>query len=323
MTDLQREAVRRNPNVMIFHMMLMHGESNDDDDQERQYASLGEEWDTLHDSIPAMKYTRIVTAEEVRPGEYLFMCSCGFDFRYQGTCRHISLLLLHASNGECAGCEIGNIALRNTAAFAACRDAKLIQRSPGDWKGVHCSHVTEESLLNCPQNGRCDDRDDDHDDQDDGHDDDHGARSSARQVAKKTEWRQRRDARMTLIQDHYYRLQTKLKSCGEAEFFELAEKVDGHILAAWRELSDVQDVPQSTVANRYPSDPKRGQRPKTPPSKRAAAPPPKRPAATGGSAAVRTTPASHTAASPRHVVIVLSDSDDERELRNGGASSSD
>ena len=147
MTDLQREAVLRNPNVMIFHMILMHGESNDDDEQ-RQYASLGEEWNTLHDSIPAMKYTRIVTAEEVRPGEFLFMCSCGFDFRYQGTCRHISLLLLHASHGECAGCEIGNIALRNTAAFAACRDAKLIQRSPCDWKGIHCGHVTEECTLN-------------------------------------------------------------------------------------------------------------------------------------------------------------------------------
>ena len=127
---------------------------------------------------------------------------------------------------------------------------------------------------------------------------------------------------MTLIQDHYYRLQAKLKSCGEAEFFERAEKVDGHILAAFKELSDVQDVPQSTVANRYPSDPKRGQRPKTPPPKRAT-PPPKRQAAIGGSAMVPTTPASHTAANPRHVVIVLSDSDDERELRNGGASSSD
>jgi hypothetical protein len=93
-----------------------------------------------------MKYTRIITAEEVRPGEFLFVCSCGFDFRYQGTCRHLSLLLLHASNGECAGCEIGNIALRNTAAFAACRDDKLIKRTPCDWKGILCG-MTAVTLL--------------------------------------------------------------------------------------------------------------------------------------------------------------------------------
>ncbi len=57
----------------------------------------------LHDSIPRMKYTRIITAEKQTDGKFLFMCSCGFDFRYQGTCKHISMLLLHASDGECGG----------------------------------------------------------------------------------------------------------------------------------------------------------------------------------------------------------------------------
>ena len=144
MTSIQKEAIRRTPNVMIFHMILRRGDCND---QEQQYESLGQEWDEVHNSIPTTKYTRIITAEEVRPGEFLFVCSCGFDFRYQGTCRHISLLILHASNMICAGCEIGNIALRNTAAFAACRDEKVIRRAPGDWKGIHCAHVTEIALA--------------------------------------------------------------------------------------------------------------------------------------------------------------------------------
>ena len=235
-------------------------------------------------------------------------------------------MLLHASDGQCAGCEIENIALRNTAAYAACRHDKLPQ--VGVWAGVCCGHVTEDSLRNCPC--PCDEDDGAGDEGgDDQHEDQQ--RTRARKTAHHTEWTQRRDAKLTEIQDHFYRLKAKLASsaalCKDSkdkeDFFERAEKVDSHILAAFQELNDVPDLPQSTVANRFRSDPKRGQRPKTPPTKRADAPPQKRPAANGGSAAVPTTPASHTAASPRHVVIVLSDSDDERELRNGGASSSD
>ncbi len=112
-------------------MILRRGDCNN---REQWYETLGQEWDEVHDHICATKYTRITTAEEVRPGEFLFVCSCGFDFRYQGTCRHISLLILHASNMICAGCEIGKIALRNTAAFAACRDENLILHSPCEWK---------------------------------------------------------------------------------------------------------------------------------------------------------------------------------------------
>ncbi len=82
------------------------------------------------------------------------------------------------------------------------------------------------------------------------------------------------------------------------------------------------DLAQSTVANRYRDDRKRGQRPKTPQKKRAKA-------GGGGSAAVRvsTTPASHTSQPVRYAVIDISDSDElqeyEQELRNDGASSSD
>jgi hypothetical protein len=308
MTSIQREAVDRNSNVLIFHMILRRGDDQEQLQQQAQYASLGEEWDTLHESIPTMKYTRIITAEEVRPGEFLVMCSCGFDFRYQGTCRHISLLLLHASNNECAGCEIGNIALRNTAAFAACRDAKLIQRSPRDWKGILCGHVTEESLCNCPSEGPCDDRDDNQDFQDD--QDDHDQRMSRRNIEKTAKWKEMRDAEVTKIQDHFYRVKAKLLSCDKEEFFERAPKVDAHILAAFRELEDVQDRPQSTVAHRYNGDPKRRQRPKTPPTKRTATP--QRPAATGGG---------------RYALIHISDSEEleefVEEIRDGGGSSSD
>ena len=264
-----------------------------------------------------MKYTRIVTAEEVTPGEFLFVCSCGFDFRYQGTCRHLSLLLLHASNGECAGYEIGNIALRNTAAFAACRDEKLIKRTPCDWKGILCGHVTEESLRNCPCNDGDDNQDgqDDHDDHDDRHV--HEQRTSQRKISETAKWKETRDAEVTKIQDHFYRVKAKLLSCDKEEFFERAPKVDAHILAAFRELEDVQDMPQSTVAHRYRDDPKRRQRPKTPPPKRTATPR-QLPAATGGGPA--SPPPKRTT---MYTVIHISDSEEMEELLCGGASSSD
>jgi hypothetical protein len=35
------------------------------------------------------------------------MCSPGFDFRYQGTCKHISMLRLHASDRQCAVLQHG------------------------------------------------------------------------------------------------------------------------------------------------------------------------------------------------------------------------
>jgi hypothetical protein len=146
MTNLQQRAVNGRNNVLVFHMTMWRGDT--EEDVSKKYTSLGEEWDDLHSSIPTMKYTRIITAEEISPGKFVFMCSCGFDFRYQGTCRHISLLLLHASDGQCAGCEIENIALRNTAAYAACRHDQLPQ--VGVWAGVCCGRVTEDSLRNCP-----------------------------------------------------------------------------------------------------------------------------------------------------------------------------
>ena len=112
-------------------------------------------------------------------------------------------------------------------------------------------------------------------------------------------------------------------------FFERAPKVDAHILAAFRELEDVPDRAQSTVANRYPDDPKRRQRPKTPPLKRTGAAP-KRPAAAGGghSASHAIIQISDTGAGaapkrPAYTIIQISDSEDENEIRNGGASSSD
>ena len=76
-----------------------------------------------------------------------------------------------------------------------------------------------------------------------------------------------RDAELQKIQDHYYRVKAKLLSCDKEEFFERARKVDTHILAAFQEVNDVQDAPQSTVAHRYRDDPKRRQRaPTLPPS---------------------------------------------------------
>jgi hypothetical protein len=57
-----------------------------------------------------------------------------------------------------------NIALRNTAAFAACRDETMIHRGAFDWKGIVCGHVTEESLNACPCPIDEQDGESDHDD---------------------------------------------------------------------------------------------------------------------------------------------------------------
>jgi hypothetical protein len=240
------------------------------------------------------------------------------------------MILLHASGNSCAGCERENIALRNTAAFAACNDPSLISRTEHDWKGIMCSHVTEDSLKNCPSGDV--DNDSDHGDQDGG--DDQGARAapkrrSSRQIEEDARWKQHRDDEMTRIQDHFYRLKSKLLSCTREQFPDRAARVDAHIVAAFRELADVQDVPQSTIAARFQDDPKRTQRPKTPPSKRAATPAggsartsTSAPAG-GGAARVSAPPASHTSVSVRNVVYVFSDSDDVRELLEGGASSSE
>jgi ferric-dicitrate binding protein FerR (iron transport regulator) len=128
-----------------------------------------------------------------------------------------------------------------------------------------------------------------------------------------------RDAELQKIQDHYYRVKSKLLSCDKEEFFERARKVDTHILAAFQEVNDVQDAPQSTVAHRYRDDPKRRQRAPTPSLKRQAA--------GGGCSATstRTTPAA--AGKTSYAVIHISDSDElevfEEENRGGGAPSSD
>jgi hypothetical protein len=118
-----------------------------------------------------------------------------------------------------------------------------------------------------------------------------------------------RDAELTKIQDHFYRVKAKLLSCDKEQFLERAQMVDRHILTAFQELEDVQDRAQSTVAHRYPDDPRRRQR-KTPPPKRTGAAPKRPAAAAGGNSA-------------SHVIIQISESEDLDELRNGGASSSD
>ena len=217
-------------------------------------------------------------------------------------------------------------ALRNTAAFAACNDVSLIRRSANDWRGIMCSHVTEDSLKNCPSGDG--DNDGDHGDQDGG--DDQGARAapkrrSSRQIEEESRWKQQRDNEMTKLQEHYFRVRSKLLSCKREDFFERVARVDTHIVAAFRELDDVEDVADTTVAHRYRDDPKRAQRPKTPSSKRAATPQSKRQAADGGSAAAAGGSAGTSTSAPAHAsiytVINISDSDDLQTLLNGGAPS--
>ena len=205
------------------------------------------------------------------------------------------MILLHASGNCCAGCECENIALRNTAAFAACNDVSLIHRSANDWRGIMCSHVTEESLKNCPSGGQFD-----YDDDSDPSEETPQAapkRRSSRQAEEDARWKQQRDAEMTKLQDHYYRVRSKLLSCKKEEFLERAARVDAHLLAAFQELGDVQEIADTTVAHRYRGDPKR----RTPtPTKRTRAKPP---------------------VNPRFAVIQISDTSEAEELRQGGAPS--
>ena len=107
---------------------------------------------------------------------------------------------------------------------------------------------------------------------DDHHDAGGDHHEDQRRTSARTEWIQRRDAKLTQIQDHFYRLKSKMASssalCKDSkdkeDFFERAAKVDGHILAAFQEFSDVPDLPQRMVANGYRGDRKRGQRAQTP-----------------------------------------------------------
>jgi hypothetical protein len=314
MTKDQKKAMTSTSTVLVFHMIMRKGNDCADIDKGHKYASLGEEWDDLHDSIPRMKYTRIITAEKQADGKFLLMCSCGFDFRYQGTCRHISMLLLHASDGVCAGCEIENIALRNTAAFAACRDATLIERAAFDWIGVICGHVTEESLNSCPCPCGEDDENEDDGGEDGGEDGKDRSEPRSRQSKRKSpgeiQLKARREAKMKEIQDHYYRVKAKLESCKMADFWHKADRVDGHILNAFRELGDVPDVAKTVVANRYPDDPKRQKRTADGGQRR-----PNKVAAVAGGGATAAESSMYAA------IVISSDSEAIEALRNGGAPS--
>jgi hypothetical protein len=301
MTAEQKRAVASDKPILVFHMEMRMME--EDDESTVKHTSLGADWEELHSTIPVVKYPRIITAQDQGNGTFLFICSCGFGARYQCVCRHIAMILLHASNNSCAGCECENIALRNTAAFAACNDVSFISRRANDWKGIMCSHVTEESLKNCPSGGECDNDDDN--DPSDKPPQAAPRRISSRQAEEDARWKQRRDAEMTKLQEHYYRVRSKLLSCKKEEFPERAARVDAHLLAAFQELGDVEDIADTTVAHRYRDDARRRT---TPPPKRARTPVPAAPAA-------------------KYAVIHISDSEDleiyDQEIRAGGAPSDD
>jgi hypothetical protein len=271
-TAQQKRAVASDKPILVFHMEMRVLE--EDDESKVQHTSLGPEWDELHSTIPVVKYPRIITAQDQGNGIFWFICSCGFGARYQCVCRHIAMMLLHASDNSCAGCECENIALRNTAAFAACNDVSLIHRRAHDWRGIMCSHVTEESLRNCPSG------DFDHDSNDgDNHAGEEQAaprRTSSRQAEEDARWKQYRDTEMTKLQEHYNRVRSKLLSCKKEQFKERVAKVDAHLLQAFQDLGDVEDVAGTVVAHRYRDDPRRRT---TPPPKRARTPVP---AAAGG-----------------------------------------
>jgi hypothetical protein len=171
-----------------------------------------------------------------------------------------------------------------------------------------CSHVTEESLRNCPSG------DFDHDSNDgDNHAGEEQAaprRTSSRQAEEDARWKQYRDTEMTKLQEHYNRVRSKLLSCKKEQFKERVAKVDAHLLQAFQELGDVEDVAGTVVAHRYRDDPRRRT---TPPPKRARTPVPA--AAGGGVPAVV------------YAVIHISDSDAleeyDRQNRADGAPSSD
>jgi hypothetical protein len=320
MTREQQLAVAGDKPILVFHMTMRKPEE-EDDECKVQHSSLGPDWDALHSTIPVVKYPRVITAQDQGNGKFWFLCSCGFGHRYQCVCRHIAMILLHASDNSCAGCECENIALRNTAAFAACNDVSLISRSANDWRGIMCSHVTEESLKNCPTRGEFDNDDDGNDP---GEEAPQAApmRRSLRQAEDDARWKQHRDAEMTKLQDHYYRVRSKLLSCKREEFPERVARVDAHLLAAFRELGDVEDIADTTVAHRYRDDPKR--RAPTPTKrKRTIARGESAPVAAaqgGGGGGEKVSDISATPAS-RHVIIPISDSEELQELLNDGAPS--
>ena len=161
-----------------------------------------------------------------------------------------------------------------------------------------CSHVTEESLRNCPSG------DFDHDSNDgDNHAGEEQAaprRTSSRQAEEDARWKQYRDTEMTKLQEHYFRVRSKLLSCKREEFSERAARVDAHLLAAFQELGDVEDFADTTVAHRYRGDPKRRTPTPTQPK--------------------RTRALSHKPPdNPRFKVITISDTSEAEELRQGGA----
>jgi hypothetical protein len=313
MTGPQKLLLFQGKRVIVYHVTMRTGE---EDQCKIQHCSLGAEWETLHTTVPTMKHTRIITAESKENGFFLFICSCGYGFRYQCTCRHVAMILIHASDNVCAGYEIENIALRNTAAFAACRDTSLIKRTARDWKGTLCSHVTEESLRICPGTDHDDDGEDC--DRDDGNDQRDGQRQErTRQSTDERRLKSERDAEIESLQDKFYRIKAKLEVAAahqNAEFWTFAANVNTHLLAAFESLNGVPDAARTVVAHRYRDDPKRRQRPKTPPPKRTCTPP-KRPAAVAGGG--------HASQTPLYAVIDISDSEDVKELRNGGAPSDD
>jgi hypothetical protein len=329
MTGPQKMLLIQRRRVLIFHVKLFTG---DDDQCDLQHCSLGPDWERLHSTIPKMKHIRIITAEDTGNGNFRFICSCGYGFRYQCTCRHVAMLLIHASGNVCAGCDIDNVALRNTAAFAACRDASLIKRTAHDWKGTLCSHVDEGLLRTCP-GGHHDDDDEgeNRDDQRDDHnDDDHGPKRPRRSSEQEQRLKSERFAKIQEIQDHFYRIKAKLEVAAihqTAEFWTYAADVDGHLLDAFRSCNGVPDAATTVVANRYRDDPRRGSRP---PSSRARAagggaqPPQPPPSVTPQHILILSDDMAEDAQpAPSYVQIVISDSDDQEEIDNGGASSSD
>ena len=291
--------------------------TGDEDQSTLQHCSLGQDWEALHSTVPTMKYTRIITAQDMGNGKFLFICSCGFGFRYQCTCRHVAMLLLHASDNVCAGYEIENIALRNTAAFGACRDAALIKRTAHDWKGTLCSHVTEDTLRICP-GGDHDDGDDRDDRRNDHNDGDPGQKKRTRQSTDAQQLKTERDAKIQLLQDHFYRIKAKLEVAASrrvAEFWTLAETVDGFFLKAFESLNGVPEVALSVVAHRYRDDPNR----RAPQAPAAGGGQPKR-ATAGGSVRTSTSAPAHAS---RYAVINISDSEDLQNLLNDGDPSGD
>jgi hypothetical protein len=63
-TELQKQANDPASDTLAFHMIMRKGTDCAGIDKGLKFASLGQEWDDLYDSIPKMKYTRTITAEK-------------------------------------------------------------------------------------------------------------------------------------------------------------------------------------------------------------------------------------------------------------------